>query len=152
MQGPPGSMMDTTVYQSASQHPESCQGDERQGPGVPCPGDPTPSACHRDPGPLLLGAPPSPPGGEGRKGGMEPFLTEGTNLKLWENSQSHVNKCEITEHALCTKPTLLVKQTSRKKKGKSTEQPQNPQCIFGLPIWTELWSQLLGPGGLESHS
>ena len=37
---------------------------------------------------------------------MEAFPTEGTNLKLWENLQSHVNKCEITEHVLCTKPTL----------------------------------------------
>ena len=40
------------------------------------------------------------------KEGMGAFPTEGTNLKLWENLQSHVNKCEITEHAPCIKPTL----------------------------------------------
>lgn len=75
------------------------------------------------------------------KWGMGAFPTEGTNLKLWENLQSHVNKCEITEHACASNPLFLVKQTSKKKKKNPPNYHKNPRCIFGLPIWTELWSQ-----------
>ena len=42
-------------------------------------------------------------GGRGVLGACPP---ESTNLKLWEKLPSHVNKCNITEHTLCTIPTL----------------------------------------------
>ena len=83
-----------------------------RGAGDPLSWCPTPSAHHQeqkhhpDPGTVLPGSPPAPPRGEEMKEGMGAFPTEGTNLKLWENLQSHVNKCEITEHAPCIKPTL----------------------------------------------
>lgn len=38
-------------------------------------------------------------GEEGGGIGVPP-ATEGTHLKLWENLQSHINKYEMTEHAV----------------------------------------------------